>query len=137
MLRLAGLVLPAVFGIALCGCVHAAAGGPPSTPSYEPLPEALWRHWIHSFEDDASGVRAYRPEGYAFPPARGREGFRLERDGRYVEYAIARGDGNTEKTGTWERVGPDTLEVRAGSGAAERLQILSVTDGLLKVKAAR
>lgn len=126
--------MAALLALALSGCAQAASAPPATTPSTAALPDALWKHWIRSSEDDAPGVEAYRPEGYAFPPARGRAGFRLERDGRYVEYAIARGDGNTEVDGTWKRVGADTLEVRTRARAV-RLRVLSVTDALLKVRA--
>jgi hypothetical protein len=130
------MMVPVVVALGLLGCSHAASEpNPPPTQATQDLPDSLWQHWVHSFEDDGPGVRAYRPRGYAFPPARGREGFRLERDGRYVLYAIARGDGNAAAAGTWKRVAPDTLEVKTAGGDAERLQILSVTDGLLKLRA--
>jgi hypothetical protein len=130
------MIAPAVVALALLGFSHAGPeAAPPTEATSRALPDALWRRWVHSFEDDGPGFRAYRPQGYAFPPARGREGFLLERGGRYVLYAIARGDGNAAAAGTWKRVGPDTLEVRAASGDAERLHILSVTDELLKVRA--
>ena len=129
------MLMPVVVALGLLGCSHDASERNPSpTQATQALPDSLWQHWIHSFEDDGPGFRAYRPKGYAFPPARGREGFRLERDGRYVLYAIARGDGNAETAGTWKRVAPDTLEVKPAGGDAERLQILSVTDGLLKLR---
>jgi hypothetical protein len=129
------MMVPAVVALSLLGCGHAASERAPSpTQATQALPDSLWQHWVHSFEDDGPGFRAYRPRSYAFPPARGREGFQLDRDGRYVQYAIARGDGNAQSVGTWKRVAPDTLEVKAADGAAERLRILSVTDGLLKLR---
>lgn len=131
------MITLAIVTIGLFGCSHAGPEhGPAPTQATETpaLPDALWQHWVHSFEDDAPGFRAFRPRSYAFPPARGREGFLLDRDGRYVEYAIARGDGNAEAAGTWKRVGKDTLQVKAAGHAAERLRILSVEDGLLKLR---
>lgn len=133
-MRRARTIASAVVALALLGCTHAGPAEAPPTEAAKPLPDALWQHWVHSFEDDGPGFRAYRPRSYAFPPARGREGFRLERAGRYVLYAIARGDGNAETAGTWKRIAPDALEVKAAGGAAERLQILSVTDELLKLR---
>jgi hypothetical protein len=129
------MMLPAVVALSLLGCSHAGTERAPSpTQASKALPDSLWQHWVHSFEDDGPGFRAYRPRSYAFPPARGREGFKLDRDGRYVQYAIARGDGNVEVAGTWKRVAPDTLEVKTAGGSAERLQILSVADGVLKLR---
>jgi hypothetical protein len=128
------MIASAVVALTLLGCGHP---GPPAVPPPQAspaLPDALWQHWVHSFEDDGPGFRAYRPKGYAFPRARGREAFRLEQGGRYVLDAIARGDGNVETAGTWKRVASDTLEVRTAGGAPERLQILSVTKDLLKLR---
>ena len=40
------------------------------------LPSIIFRHWIHSREEDANGLEVYRPEGFDFPPSFGRDGFR-------------------------------------------------------------
>ncbi|MET0555865.1 MAG: hypothetical protein ABW221_22690 [Vicinamibacteria bacterium] len=128
------MLASAVVALALLGCSHAGPEVVPPAQATQALPDALWQHWVHSFEDDGPGFRAYRPKGFAFPPARGREGFRLESGGRYVRYAIARGDGNVETAGTWKRVGTDTLEVKTTGGDAERMRILSVTGELLKLR---
>jgi hypothetical protein len=128
------MIASGVVALALLGCTQPGPAAVPPTQATQALPDALWRHWVHSFEDDGPGFRAFRPRSYGFPPARGREGFLLERGGRYVQYAIARGDGNAEAAGTWKRVGTDTLEVKPAGGDAERLRILSVTDELLKLR---
>jgi hypothetical protein len=77
----------------------------------------------------------YRPKGYAFPRARGREGFDLKDDGEYVRYDIGRGDGNVGVKGTWKQVGPRVIEVSTGEGAqTERLQILTYDNTVLTVR---
>lgn len=58
--------------------------------------------WFHSFEEDSGSIKTYRPESYAFPPARGRTGFRLEEDGQFVEYTIAPTDGTDSVMGFWK-----------------------------------
>jgi len=77
----------------------------------------------------------YRPKGYAFPRARGREGFELKPDGEYVRYDIGRGDGSVGVKGTWKQIGPRLIEVRAGEGATgERLQILTYDNTVLTLR---
>src|SRR5262245_50526487 len=36
------------------------------------LPEEVFGRWVHSREEDAGGVRVFRPADYQFPPSRGR-----------------------------------------------------------------
>ena len=117
--------------------VLAACAG--STPADAPLPpfdSALFKHWTHSFEEDTASAKVYRPKGYAFPRARGREGFELQPDGVYIRYDIARGDGSVSVKGTWKQIGPRLIEVRtAGDAAAsERLQILTYDDKVLTLR---
>ena len=70
------MLMPVVVALGLLGCSHGGSERNPSpTQATQALPDSLWQHWVHSFEDDGPGFRAYRPKGYAFPPARGREGF--------------------------------------------------------------
>jgi len=88
---------------------------------------------VHSFEEDTATYRAYRPEDYAFPPARGRDGFELRENGEYIRYDIARGDGTTAVRGSWKQIGPDAVEVRVGAKETEVLRILSCKEGVLKL----
>jgi hypothetical protein len=121
----------------LLSLVLAACAG--STPADAPLPpfdSALFKHWMHSFEEDTASAKVYRPKGYAFPRARGREGFELQPDGVYIRYDIGRGDGSASLKGTWKQIGPRLIEVRTADGAAasERLQILTYDDKVLTLR---
>src|SRR4029453_16327916 len=90
----------------------------------QPFDDALFKHWVHSFEEDTPSARVYRPKGYAFPRARGRAGVEIKPDGDYVPYDIGRGDGSVGVKGTGKQIGPRLIEVRAGESATgERLQI--------------
>lgn len=61
--------------------------------------------WWHSFEEDHDDVAVYRPDGFGFPPARGRRGLEVDPDGTLVELGLGRDD-------TPNRVSPDpSLEV--------------------------
>jgi hypothetical protein len=57
------------------------------------------RVWVRSHEEERGPVRVYRPEGYPFPPARGREGLTFHGDGRF-DYRAPSARAGTE-TGTW------------------------------------
>lgn len=92
------------------------------------------KNWYHSREEDQNGLKAYRAEGYAFPPSRGRAGFRLHADGTFVELAIARADGIEEKTGTWTKgQQPNTIQTNV-AGNIQVIEYVSLTKGLLLVK---
>ncbi len=96
--------------------------------------EDLFRHWVHSFEDDSTGYRAFRPADYAFPPARGREGFEIQKGGAFVHYAIGPADGSIAVSGTWTMKGNNTLSVKLEEGAEMEIQILELSKDMLKVK---
>jgi len=55
--------------------------------------ETLCRRWIHSHEEDEGDKLVYRPDDYAFPPARGRRLLELHRDGS----AAVGGPGPTDR----------------------------------------
>jgi len=117
----------AALGSLLSLVLAACAGSMPADDPLPPFDDALFKYWVHSFEEDTASAKVYRPKGYAFPRARGREGFELKPDGGYVRYDIARGDGSAGVKGTWKQIGPRLIEVRTGDEAAasERLQILT------------
>ncbi|MEJ7589264.1 MAG: hypothetical protein WKI04_17040 [Ferruginibacter sp.] len=83
----------------------------------------LYQHWIHSFEDDATennttaSYKTYRPYGFAFPPARGRDGFEIRRNGMFISHSIAPGDGNLNIEEKWTLDG-DNLTIIGQTGAA-------------------
>lgn len=61
--------------------------------------------YYHSFEEDrhTAGIRVYRKAGYEFPPARGRRGFQIEKDGTFIAYEIAPTDGPLPIKATWKK----------------------------------
>jgi hypothetical protein len=94
--------------------------------------EALLGEWVHSHEEDQSGLTVFRRSGYRFPPARGRDAVELKAD----DTAIVRGPGPTdvpeEKAGTWELEG-ETIRLDAG-GEARALDVVSCDDERLVVR---
>jgi hypothetical protein len=81
---------------------------------------ALERRWIHSHEEDTAEAMVFRPDGYAFPPSRGRLGFELRPHGGYVETAIGPADRPEEVSGTWTLEGDTIVVTRNAAGEPER-----------------
>ncbi|WP_433367287.1 hypothetical protein ACQPZX_39335 [Actinoplanes sp. CA-142083] len=79
--------------------------------------------WTHSYEEDHDGVQVYRPDGYDFPPARGRRGIEFRPDGTYIDWAIGRGDANEARPGRWEPAAPGRLHITTPAGQ----RVLEVT----------
>lgn len=92
------------------------------------LPEALFRHWVHSHEDDDGETAAYRPRDFAFPPSFPRDAFDLRADGRFVQFDPGPADGLVRTPGQWEVIAPQTIAVRFGR--AERPDYVFAIFGL-------
>ena len=72
----------------------------------------IWdKGWYHSYEEDSAEFKAYRPETFNFPPARGRVGFKIQKDSTFIYYAIAAADGTEKQYGKWKQTGPRSIEV--------------------------
>ena len=93
--------------------------------------------WIRSYEEDDGETTAYREKAYAFPPSRGREGFKAEANGAIIKYVIAPTDGILEKKGNWE-LADGKIVAKFGEGKQREktwtLKYISLQDGLLKVE---
>ncbi|MCU0352873.1 MAG: hypothetical protein MUD08_03900 [Cytophagales bacterium] len=110
-----------------------------AAPSASVSSAALYQKWVHSFEDEKGqpGVEVYRPEGFAFPPARGRKGLKIGKDGMLVRFDIAPNDGEKVVMGRWERTKlPNTMKVTVQGAESEAyfLEVVSVGKDMLKVR---
>ena len=72
--------------------------------------------WLASHEENQGDTLVYRPNTYAFPPARGRTGFTLKPYGRFEQFDIAPTDGLAGRPGTWAADGPTRLHVHLTDG---------------------
>lgn len=95
--------------------------------------EWLYNTWMHSFEEDTPYYRVYRPEGYAFPLARGREGFVLASDSTFVRYQIAPADGLDALRGVWSLRGDVVEAVYGPAGDTLRMRLVGLTENELRV----
>ncbi|SFO05926.1 hypothetical protein [Mycetocola miduiensis] len=91
------------------------------------LATCLIGRWMHSHEEDTDTTEIYRPEEYAFPPARGRTGYEFMPDGQAIYIGIAAADGSTETHGRWELDADDRVSVTAEDPRIER-RVLHVQD---------
>lgn len=101
-----------------------AAGTVPVQPN--PL---LYRHWIHSQEEDngTQAYKVYRPATYSFPPARGRDGFEIKKNGTVVSHPIAAADGNQTILEKWKLNKSKQELVITGKGTIRKFKIVSLT----------
>jgi hypothetical protein len=100
------------------------------------LPTVVFGHWIHSHEEDEGGVEVYRPEGFGFPASRGRTGFEMSHDGRFIQDDIGPGDGKVQVSGRWTVAGPRRIAVSfpgtARSGYS--LEVLAVDESVFRCR---
>ncbi len=93
--------------------------------------------WVHSHEDDEGDIWAYRPDYYAFPPSRGRRGFKMLADKSFINYEIAPTDGIVERKGTWEGDTDGRFTVKFKESDRKHnytMKIVSYEKKLLKLK---
>jgi hypothetical protein len=104
-------------------------------PRTADLPRQLFRHWIHSREEDQADVQVFRPPDFPFPPSFGRDGFEMRPDGQFVQHDIGRADEPVQVRGRWTQQGKNRVAVRFG-GAREdfAFTVVSVDDTLLRIR---
>jgi hypothetical protein len=101
------------------------------------LPPEAFKSWIHSREEDKGNVQAYRPQGFKFPPSRGRPGFEITKDGVFIDHPIAAADGNETVPGKWEPAGEKQIKVTFPKNPERKpftLEIVSCDKEVLRVK---
>ena len=92
--------------------------------------------WLSSREEDSGDTLVYRPNTYAFPPARGRTGFAVGPFGRFEQFDIAPTDGLAGRPGTWTADGPAHLRIHLEDGHEPdyTLEVLSLEKKVLKLR---
>jgi hypothetical protein len=98
---------------------------------------AIFRHWVHSREEDADGLEVFRPEGFEFPRSFGRDGFEMHENGDFVQEDVGPADGVVRVPGRWAAVGPGQVAV-SFHGAATRegfgFEVVTVDDAVLRIR---
>jgi len=76
------------------------------------LKDGIVGRWMHSREEDDDDRIVFRPDDYAFPPARGRSGFTLAKGGSVLTASPGPDDRLTEAEGSWSLDG-DRLTIQS------------------------
>jgi hypothetical protein len=99
------------------------------------IPDLLQKRWLHSHEEDSDTGMVFRPASFKFPPSRGRAGFDLKANNKFIEIGIAAADGPQESAGTW-KLFDNKLELYKPSSSkpARTLQIVSADKDRLVVR---
>ncbi len=91
--------------------------------------------WGHSREEDGNGLTVYRPQGYKFPLARGRDWLEFKPDGVVVFLGAGPDDRTRAVNGTWSSTGDRSLQLaRGGDSQPQRLTIVECSGDVLKVR---
>lgn len=80
--------------------------------------------WMHSHEEDKDPNAewlSYRPGNYAFPPARGRSGIIVQKDGRFALIGPSAVDGRDTSWGSWNKIDSGTLAIKIEGTSMSRL----------------
>jgi hypothetical protein len=130
---LCSLVGPAL--VLLASSCHAPSQLPAQTMPH-PQAKNLTQTWRHSHEEDQGAVQVYRPAAYAFPPARGREGYTFAPGGQLTKLAIAPTDGTLPLPGHWRWVSARALHLTFDDPSQQecRLEVVELAPDILKVK---
>ena len=94
----------------------------------------LCQRWLHSFEEDTETEAVYRPATFAFPLARGRNGFELGLDDSCLYLGIGATDRTEELAGNWELADtPPRIRLNCG-GFSTDLKVTSLEPDRLVIK---
>lgn len=81
---------------------------------------AIAKNWIHSHEEDAEGTQVFRPAGYPFPSARGRDALALDTDGTLRRTIPGPDDRSSQMpAGSWKLDGRRLILQQQGSERKE------------------
>jgi len=99
------------------------------------LPNTLLRQWIHSHEEDQGDIWVYRTKGYAFPPARGREGMEFRENGEFFRYQVGPTDRIVTVSGQWRMKDTNVIEIQLSNQPASILMtILECNEQILRIR---
>lgn len=100
------------------------------------LPPAIFRRWTHSREEDAGDLEVFRPEGFEFPPAFGRDGFEMRKDGEFIQYDIGPADEVVRVLGRWTLLGSQRVSVSFEGTEREgySFEMVAVDDSVLRIR---
>ena len=122
----AALVVLVALGVSSVSCAR---------PTIDP--DALCRHWVHSFEEQRPTDREhiFRPAGFkTFPPSRFRMEYAFARNGGCEWLFLSPDDDHRFKSGTWTVDPQDGAILRITTdGATRAFRVTALTGDLLRL----
>ena len=97
--------------------------------------EHLFKHWIHSREEDMGQGQTYRPHDFKeFPPSRFRMQYIFHKNGDCEWFFLAPDDAHRFKPGKWrlDPVSPTVLHITGGD-APQSYKITELTKDVLRI----
>ena len=101
------------------------------------LPKQIFKHWVQSYEEDTKDFRVFRASDYNFPPSRGRWGFEIKEDGKFILHSTGPDDRPVEFQGYWKTEGKDKIIgyfEKDGKTQQWIINIITCSEDALKVK---
>jgi hypothetical protein len=93
--------------------------------------------WMRSQEEDKDPNASwllYRPDSFSFPPARGRSGISVQKDGRFALIGPSAVDGRDTSWGSWKQDGRQTFQIAVEGSAFQRLSWKTAGKGRLLIE---
>ena len=99
------------------------------------LPEEIYKHWIHSFEEDTKDIKVFRPEYYNFPRARGRDVFEIKENGEFIKFGTEPTDRIVKDYGRWKVEGREkiTVSFEKEEFTSFTIHIISFSNDVLRI----
>ncbi len=97
--------------------------------------QCIFNLWGHSREEDGEGLTVYRPRGFQFPLARGRDWIEFRADGTVQYLGTGPDDRSRAIIGYWRDIDDNKLEIRKGSDPKlQHLIVVYCDEHVLKVR---
>ena len=93
--------------------------------------------WMRSQEEDSDPNAAwllYRPGSYSFPPARGRSGIMVQKDGKFALLGPSPSDRSDTTWGSWKKGKNNELSIEISGSSLKTLRWKSAGKGRLLIE---
>ena len=96
---------------------------------------AIHGSWTHSHEEDQGDILVYRPSGFAFPPARGRDTLVFGEGGELTEHTPGADDRSRSTACRWTALGMGRYSLEGATNTSGRvIEVVEHTPEVLKVR---
>jgi hypothetical protein len=118
----------------VCGALVSNPVRKSAKPNKVKFPFGTWMRSQEEDKDPNASWLLYRPDSYDFPPARGRSGFTLLKDGTFTLIQPSPVDGREEKSGKWTLVSPGLFKISVQGSSLSELRWKLKEKGIMEVE---